>query len=97
MTLFGPNAGLPYTTGASRLVAKVDSAAVQDGFAWGVVLPALLLTVLAVLPYALPQARDSELGQWFPRGNRISQIVVIVLALAIIILTILSTFQTAST
>lgn len=67
-----------------------------DPFLWGVAVPSLALILMAFLPYALPQAKDHEFGKWFPRGNRIAQIVVIVLALTMIILTILSTFQTAS-
>jgi len=67
-----------------------------DPFVWGVTIPALALVIVAVLPYVLPQVKDHELGKWFPRGNRISQIIVVVLALAMILLTILSTFQTAS-
>ncbi len=67
-----------------------------DPFVWGVTIPALALVIVAFLPYALPQVQDHELGKWFPRGNRISQIIVVVLALAMILLTILSTFQTAS-
>jgi hypothetical protein len=51
---------------------------------------------MAIIPYALPQVQDGELGKWFPRGNRIPQIIVVLLTLAIIILTIISTFQTAS-
>jgi hypothetical protein len=67
-----------------------------DPFLLGVVSPTLALVLVAFLPYALPQAKDHELGKWFPRGNRIAQIIVIVLAFAMTILTILSTFQTAS-
>jgi quinol-cytochrome oxidoreductase complex cytochrome b subunit len=67
-----------------------------DPFLWGVGIPVLALTLMAFLPYALPQAKDPELGRWFPRGNRISQVIVILLALGMTILTILSTFQTAS-
>jgi quinol-cytochrome oxidoreductase complex cytochrome b subunit/mono/diheme cytochrome c family protein len=70
---------------------------IGDPFLWGVITPAVALALMAFIPYALPQAPDHELGKWFPRGNRISQVIVILLALAIIILTILSTFQTAST
>ncbi len=68
-----------------------------DPFLWGVVTPTLALVLMALLPYALPQTKDHELGKWFPRGNRISQIIIVVLALAIIILTILSVLQTPST
>jgi quinol-cytochrome oxidoreductase complex cytochrome b subunit len=68
-----------------------------DPFIWGVAIPSVALVLMAFLPYALPQVQDRELGKWFPRGNRIAQIIVIALALAMIILTILSTFQTAAT
>ena len=51
---------------------------------------------MAFLPYALPQAKDHEFGKWFPHGNRVAQMIVIALALAMFLLTILSTFQTAS-
>jgi quinol-cytochrome oxidoreductase complex cytochrome b subunit len=68
-----------------------------DPFLWGVVIPALALVMMALIPYALPQVQDGDLGKWFPRGNRLSQVIVVLLALAILILTLLSTFQTAST
>jgi quinol-cytochrome oxidoreductase complex cytochrome b subunit len=60
-----------------------------DPFFWGVALPVLLLVVLALLPYILPQASNEELGHWFPRGNRIAQIVMILIAFALIVLTII--------
>lgn len=62
---------------------------IGDPFWWGVAVPAILLVVLAVLPYILPQSRDDELGYWFPRGNRLAQILVILIAFAVLILTIL--------
>lgn len=67
-----------------------------DPFLWGVVVPMMGLVLMAFLPYALPQAKDPELGKWLPRGNRISQIIVALLALGMTVLTILSTFQTPS-
>ena len=67
-----------------------------DPFLWGVTIPSLALVLMAFLPYALPQAKDQELGKWFPRGNRTAQIITILLAFIMIILTILSTFQIAS-
>ncbi|NJC95528.1 MAG: hypothetical protein C3F07_12735 [Anaerolineales bacterium] len=62
---------------------------IGDPFLWGVVAPALLLLLLAILPYILSQPGDHELGKWLPRGNRIAQIIVIVLTLSLILLTIL--------
>lgn len=65
-----------------------------DAFAYGVGAPVLLLLALGVLPYALPQAADHEYGRWFPRGNRIAQIVIILIALIITVLTILAIIPT---
>jgi hypothetical protein len=65
-----------------------------DPFLWGVASPILLLTLLGVLPYILPQTSESELGRWFPRGNRPAQIIMIVITLMLIILTILSIIPT---
>jgi len=63
-------------------------------FLWGVLTPVLLLVALAAIPYILPQTHESELGQWFPRGNRLAQILLIVIAVTIIILTILAILPT---
>ncbi len=65
-----------------------------DPFALGVLLPAGLLILLAILPYALPQAGSHEFGRWFPRGNRVAQIVIVIVALALIVLTILAILPT---
>ena len=67
-----------------------------DPFLWGVAIPMLALILVAFLPYALPQAKDQELGKWFPNGNRAAQIIVVVLAVIMTALTIVSTFQTPS-
>jgi len=60
-----------------------------DPFLWGVALPVLLLVLLALLPYILPQTSENELGRWFPRGNRVAQIIVIAITLILLILTII--------
>jgi len=67
-----------------------------DAFFWGVAVPVLVLILMSLVPYVLPQASDHELGKWFPRGNRISQIVIILVVLVITILTVIATFQTGS-
>ncbi|MGE5378981.1 MAG: cytochrome b N-terminal domain-containing protein [Bacteroidota bacterium] len=64
-------------------------------FLWGVAVPVLLLVVLALIPYVLPQAEEAEYGRWFPRGNRIAQIFLLVLVVIVIVLTILATIPTA--
>jgi quinol-cytochrome oxidoreductase complex cytochrome b subunit len=65
-----------------------------DPFFWGVAVPVLLLILLALVPYLLPQAKESELGRWFPRSNRLAQIIMILITLALILLTILSILPT---
>ena len=64
-------------------------------FVWGVTVPVLLLILLALIPYVLPQASEAEYGRWFPQGNRIAQIVLIALVVIVILLTILATLPTA--
>ncbi len=64
-------------------------------FLWGVVVPFLLLIVLALIPFILPHAREAEYGRWFPKGNRIAQILLLALVLIVIVLTILATIPTA--
>lgn len=66
-----------------------------DPFLLGVAVPTLILIGLAILPYVLPQADDHEFGQWLPRGNRLAQGIVVVIAILILILTLLSLLPTA--
>jgi len=67
---------------------------IGDAFAYGVAVPMLLLIGLGILPYTLPQAAAHEFGRWFPRGNRIAQVVIILIALIITVLTILAILPT---
>jgi len=60
-----------------------------DPFFWGVLVPLLLLVVLALIPYIFPKPDDRELGRWFPKSNRLAQVVLAVITLVVIILTIL--------
>jgi len=66
-----------------------------DPFLLGVLAPVLILAVMAVLPYVLPQARDDELGRWAPRGNRIAQVIIVILMLAVILLTLAAALSSA--
>lgn len=59
-----------------------------DPFLWGVLVPLIILILLVLIPYIFPIPADSELGKWFPRSNRLAQIVLAVIALLIIVLTI---------
>ncbi len=61
-----------------------------DPFVFGVLIPLILLAILAVVPYIFPQPADSDIGRWFPKSNRVAQIVVIVITLTVIALTLLA-------
>ena len=58
-------------------------------FFWGVLVPLIVLALLALMPYVFPKTVESELGKWFPRSNRLAQIVFAVISLLVILLTIL--------
>jgi quinol-cytochrome oxidoreductase complex cytochrome b subunit len=61
-----------------------------DPFLLGVLLPAGLLLFFALIPYFLPNAQPGELGRWFPRGNRLAQVLAGAVILALIGLTLLA-------
>ena len=61
-----------------------------DPFYWGVATPVLLLIILALLPYILPQVSEGEFGRWLPRGNRFAQILLIIITIILIFLTLLA-------
>lgn len=58
-------------------------------FFWGIILPLIAIFILALLPYVFPNAREEELGRWFPRGNRIAQILGCLIVALIFTLTII--------
>jgi quinol-cytochrome oxidoreductase complex cytochrome b subunit len=59
-----------------------------DPFIFGVLVPLGILTLLALIPYIFPKPNESEIGSWFPKSNRIAQVVVAVIGIIIIILTL---------
>lgn len=59
-----------------------------DPFLWGVAAPLTIVLALALIPYIFPNAAGRELGTWFPRSNRVAQVIMIVIALLIIVLTV---------
>jgi quinol-cytochrome oxidoreductase complex cytochrome b subunit len=61
-----------------------------DPFLWGVFVPLLVLIVLILLPFIFPLSAGCELGRWFPRSNRLAQIVFALLTILIILLTVLA-------
>lgn len=60
-----------------------------DPFVWGVLVPLGLLLILALIPYVFPQPAEQELGRWFPRSNRLAQVVLGLIALLVLALTLL--------
>lgn len=61
-----------------------------DPFIFGILVPVGILLVLALIPYIFPQPAEAEVGRWFPRSNRLAQIVVIVISLIVIVLTVIA-------
>ena len=59
-----------------------------DPFVWGVLTPVLVIVILGLLPYVLPNARKEELGRWLPVGNRIAQVLTTLIILVILALTL---------
>jgi quinol-cytochrome oxidoreductase complex cytochrome b subunit len=62
---------------------------VGNPFVSGVLTPILVVVALGLVPYLLPNAKGEELGGWFPRGNRIAQVIIVMIIFAIIVLTVL--------
>jgi len=60
-----------------------------DPFVMGILVPILVVILLGALPYIFPNAQPSELGKWFPRGNRIAQIIAVAIMFVILLLTVL--------
>jgi quinol-cytochrome oxidoreductase complex cytochrome b subunit len=61
-----------------------------DPFVMGILIPILVVIVLGSLPYVLPNAKSEELGRWFPRGNRVAQVIAVSIMFIILLLTVLS-------
>ena len=59
-----------------------------DPFMLGVLIPVLVVVFLGLIPYALPNAGQDELGRWFVRGNRLAQGLAVLILLLILILTV---------
>lgn len=64
-----------------------------DPFWLGIILPVMVVTLLGLFPYILPNADKNELGHWFPRGNRLAQVLTVLLYLVILVLTFLGAFS----
>ena len=61
-----------------------------DPFLWGVLVPLMMLSILALIPYIFPGPAKNELGRWFLRSNRLAQAALAVIAFLVILLTLLA-------
>jgi quinol-cytochrome oxidoreductase complex cytochrome b subunit len=61
-----------------------------DPFIFGVLIPLVILTLLALIPYIFPKPADKDIGRWFPKSNWLAQVVTTVIAVFIIILTVVN-------
>ena len=59
-----------------------------DPFIFGVLIPFGILMITALIPYILPKPADADIGRWFPKSNRLAQVIISVIALIVIALTI---------
>ncbi len=60
-----------------------------DPFIFGVLIPFGILVLTALIPYIFPKPADGDIGRWFPKSNRLAQIVIGVIALIVIALTLM--------
>jgi quinol-cytochrome oxidoreductase complex cytochrome b subunit len=58
-------------------------------FFWGVVVPLAVLVLISLIPYIFPKPAKPELGRWFPKSNRLAQIVALLILISMIALTLL--------
>jgi quinol-cytochrome oxidoreductase complex cytochrome b subunit len=61
-----------------------------DPFIFGVLVPLVSLVLLALIPYIFPKPAETDLGRWFPKSNRLAQVIFGLLAVGVIGLTLLA-------
>jgi quinol-cytochrome oxidoreductase complex cytochrome b subunit len=61
-----------------------------DPFTLGVLMPVGVLAALAAIPYILPAPRPEEMGRWFPKDGRLTQILTAAILAGSVALTILA-------
>lgn len=61
-----------------------------DPFVFGILIPVGILLLLSFIPYILPQPVEAETGSWFPKSNRLAQVILLIVALFIITLTVIA-------
>jgi quinol-cytochrome oxidoreductase complex cytochrome b subunit len=58
-------------------------------FLWGVIVPLGILILVSLVPFIFPKLTLSEVGHWFPKSNRLAQILAGIILLALLGLTLL--------
>jgi quinol-cytochrome oxidoreductase complex cytochrome b subunit len=61
-----------------------------DPLLWGVIVPALIFSVLVFIPYLPNGPAAHELGRWFPRSGRVAQVLLAIVASWVLLLTLLA-------
>ena len=61
-----------------------------DPFLFGILVPVIILLILVLIPYIFPKPVYNDLGRWFPKSNRLAQIVLGLIAFIVILLTLLA-------
>lgn len=61
-----------------------------DPFLLGILLPLAVLIFIGSMPYLFKNIKQNELGRWFPRSGQIVQLLFIIIAVIIMVLTALS-------
>jgi quinol-cytochrome oxidoreductase complex cytochrome b subunit len=64
-----------------------------DPFWMGVFIPLVVLGILALLPYLLPNAEAHQLGRWLPGGNRAARALTLALFLTALALSLMAYFS----
>jgi quinol-cytochrome oxidoreductase complex cytochrome b subunit len=58
-----------------------------DPLLWGVLVPAGILTLVALSPYIFPPPAPADLGLWFPKSNCPAQVILALIVVLILVLT----------
>lgn len=61
-----------------------------DPFIFGVLIPLGILLLVALIPYIFPKPADSDIGTWFPKSNRLAQVILGIVSFTVLLLTILA-------
>jgi len=61
-----------------------------DPLIFGILVPLALLTFMAFIPYIFPNPADGDIGKWFPKSNRLVQILFSAILVFILALTFMN-------